>query len=240
MTNPNPSRFRRRAITAAAIIATCVGAAGVASAAFGPTVTDSSTAAASALVGQTDTTTPSDDSTTDSTDDAPDDATTDDSDGRGDRSSSTEEALTGDVADKVTAAALAAVPGGTIERVETDDDGAAYEAHMTDANGNEVTVTFDEGFAVVEIQEGGRGGGRGGHGGGRGGHGRDGEEALTGDIATQVTAAAQAAVPGGTIDRVETDADGATYEAHMTDADGNEVTVTFDESFAVVEIQEGR
>ena len=55
-----------------------------------------------------------------------------------------------------------------------------------------------------------------------------------------MTAAAQAAVPGGTIDRVETDADGAAYEAHMTDADGNPVTVTFDESFAVVEIQEGR
>jgi hypothetical protein len=162
MTNPNPSRFRRRAVTAAAIIATCVGAAGVASAAFGPTVTDSSTATTSALVGQTDTTTPTDDttddtpndSTDDSTTDAPDDATTDDADGRGDRSASTEEQLTGDVADKVTAAALEAVPGGTVVRVETDDDGAAYEAHMTDADGNEVTVTFDESFAVVEIQEG--------------------------------------------------------------------------------------
>ena len=58
------------------------------------------------------------------------------------------------MADKVTAAALEAVPGGTVERVETDDDGAAYEAHMTDADGNRVTVTFDESFAVVEIQEG--------------------------------------------------------------------------------------
>jgi hypothetical protein len=115
---------------------------------------------------------------------------------------------------------------------------------MTDADGNPVTVTFDENFAVVEIQEGGHGGGRGGHSGGRGGHGgghgREGEEALTGDVATQVTAAAQAAVPGGTIERVETDADGAAYEAHMTDADGNPVTVTFDENFAVVEIQQGR
>ncbi|MGZ4763406.1 MAG: hypothetical protein ACXV7I_13290, partial [Ilumatobacteraceae bacterium] len=34
------------------------------------------------------------------------------------------------------------------------------------------------------------------------------ETPLTGDVATQVAAAAQAAVPGGTIDRVETDNDG--------------------------------
>jgi hypothetical protein len=38
-------------------------------------------------------------------------------------------------------AALARVSGGTIERVETDADGhAAYEAHMTDADGNRITV----------------------------------------------------------------------------------------------------
>jgi predicted lactoylglutathione lyase len=236
MTNTNPSRFRRRAVTTAAIVAALVGGAGVANAAIGNAATDpaSSTAAASALVEQTDTTTPSaDDSTSD-------DSGTDTSD-ESDRPARTEEALTGDEADKVTAAALEAVPGGTIERVETDDDGAAYEAHMTDADGNPVTVTFDDSFAVVEIQEGGRGGHGGGHGGhGGGGHGGEGEEALTGDVATQVTSAAEAAVPGGTVERVETDADGAAYEAHMTDADGNPVTVTFDDSFAVVEIQEGR
>ena len=240
MTNTNPSRFRRRAVTAAAVIATLAGGAGVANAALGPTATDSasSTATAAAIVEQTDTTTPTTDETTtdETTTDAPDDGA--------DRPASTEEALTGEVADKVTAAALEAVPGGTIERVETDDGGAAYEAHMTDADGNRVTVTFDESFAVVEIQQGGPGGGpeggRGGHGGGRGDHGGgQGEEALTGDVASQVTAAAEAAVPGGTVERVETDADGAAYEAHMTDADGNRVTVTFDESFAVVEIQQG-
>jgi uncharacterized membrane protein YkoI len=233
MTNTNPSRFRRRAVTAAAIVAVLVGGAGVANAAFGPTDSASATATVSALVGQTDTTTPSTDAPT------TDDTTTDAPDDDADRPAGTEDALTGDVADKVTAAALEAVPGGTVDRVETDADGATYEAHMTDADGNPVTVTFDESFAVVEIQEGGPGGGHGGHG-GRGGHGGgQGEEALTGDVATQVTAAAQAAVPGGTVDRVETDADGASYEAHMTDADGNRVTVTFDESFAVVEIQAG-
>jgi len=48
----------------------------------------------------------------------------------------------------------------------------------------------------------------------KGGHTANGitEVLLTGDTATQVSTAAQAAVPGATIDRVETDAEGATYE----------------------------
>ena len=50
------------------------------------------------------------------------------------------------------------------------------------------------------------------------------ETPLEGDVATQVTAAAQAAVPDGTIDRVETDNDGV-YEAHVTKADGTHVIV---------------
>src|SRR5215211_6259820 len=41
-----------------------------------------------------------------------------------------EELLTGDTAEKVKAAALAAVPGGTVQRVETDAEGSPYEAHM--------------------------------------------------------------------------------------------------------------
>ena len=50
---------------------------------------------------------------------------------------------------------------------------------------------------------------------------RSDETVLTGDTASKVTAAAEAKVPGGTIVRVETDADGhALYEAHMTKADG--------------------
>ncbi|MGN6330536.1 MAG: hypothetical protein ACTHOD_02660, partial [Motilibacteraceae bacterium] len=51
----------------------------------------------------------------------------------------TETALTGDLAAKVKAAALAKVPGATVDRVETDADGAAYEAHLTKADGSHVT-----------------------------------------------------------------------------------------------------
>ena len=61
------------------------------------------------------------------------------------------------------------------------------------------------------------------------------ETVLTGDALAKVTAAAEAKVPGGTVIRVETDADGhAKYEAHMTDASGNPITVYVDDSYNVV------
>lgn len=70
----------------------------------------------------------------------------------------------------------------------------------------------------------------------KGGHvGQNGtkEEPLTGDTADKVRAAAQAAVPGATIDRVETDAEGSPYEAHATKSDGTHVTVKVDKNFKV-------
>lgn len=65
----------------------------------------------------------------------------------------TEEALTGDTADKVKAAALEAVPGGTVDRLETDAEGV-YEAHMTNADGQRVTVKVDANFKVTAVEEG--------------------------------------------------------------------------------------
>ena len=75
----------------------------------------------------------------------------------------------------------------------------------------------------------------------QGGHTANGitETLLTGDTATQVTSAAQAAVPGATVDRVETDAEGATYEAHMTKADGSKVTVKVNADFSVASTEDG-
>jgi hypothetical protein len=72
------------------------------------------------------------------------------------------------------------------------------------------------------------------------GHQRSDETLLTGDTASKVTAAAEAAVPSGTVIRVETDADGnALYEAHMTNADGTPVTVYVDKDFNVVSTDSG-
>lgn len=86
----------------------------------------------------------------------------------------TEELLTGDTATKVTEAALAAVPGATIERVETDAEGAVYEAHLVTSDGKHQTVTFDADYNVVEIQDGPGAGAMGGPGGRGGGHGQRG------------------------------------------------------------------
>ena len=66
------------------------------------------------------------------------------------------------------------------------------------------------------------------------------ETLLTGDTAAKVRAAALAKVSGGTIERVETDADGnAAYEAHMTRSDGSRVTVYVNKAFEVVSVENG-
>ena len=75
--------------------------------------------------------------------------------------------------------------------------------------------------------------GPGGHHGGPG----VGETPLTGADAEKATAAAQAEFPGGTVLRVETDADG-TYEAHVRKADGTEVEVKMDKDFKVTSVEE--
>ena len=79
-----------------------------------------------------------------------------------------EKALTGTDLAIVRAAALKAVPGGTVYRAETDADGAAYEAHMTKANGTRVTVKLDKSFKVTAVQPGMGVGGPGGPAGAKG------------------------------------------------------------------------
>jgi uncharacterized membrane protein YkoI len=137
--------------------------------------------------------------------------------------------LTGDTAAKVTAAAQAAVPDGTVIRVETDNEGV-YEAHVRKADGTEVIVAVDKSFAVTgttEMPAGGPGAGR--H--GPGGH----EKALKGAKAAKVKASALAEVPGGTVKRVEADRGGA-YEAHVTKANGTEVIVEVNKAFKVTDV----
>jgi hypothetical protein len=62
--------------------------------------------------------------------------------------------LTGSDAATAKAAALQAVPGGTVYRVETDAGDAAYEAHMTKSDGTLVTVKMDKSFAVTAVEDG--------------------------------------------------------------------------------------
>ena len=52
------------------------------------------------------------------------------------------------------AAALAAVPGGTVLRVENDAEGSPYEAHVQKADGSQVTVKVGTDFKVTAIDNG--------------------------------------------------------------------------------------
>jgi uncharacterized membrane protein YkoI len=72
--------------------------------------------------------------------------------GRGDHKAET--ALTGDTADKVTAAAKTKVPGGTVLRVENDSDSSSpYEAHVRKADGTEVVVLVNSSFEATSVKE---------------------------------------------------------------------------------------
>lgn len=68
---------------------------------------------------------------------------------------------------------------------------------------------------------------------------RTAETLLTGDTAARVTAAVEARYPDATIQRVETDAEGAAYEAHITQTDGTRATVKLDESFTITGAETG-
>jgi len=125
----SPNRFRRWLVTGAIAGGALLGASGIAAAAGG-----------SPSTAPTESSDSSDSS--DATDPAPADR------GPG------ETLLSGETAEKVKAAALAAVPGGTVIRMETDSGAAEYEAHMTKADGTRVTVLLDGNFEVTAIEEG--------------------------------------------------------------------------------------
>jgi hypothetical protein len=65
------------------------------------------------------------------------------------------------------------------------------------------------------------------------------EQPLSGDVAAKVRDAALAKVDGGTIERVETDADhGSPYEAHVRKSDGTELEVLVNKSFEVTAVNQ--
>src|SRR5438876_11134690 len=125
-------RGRTLLLVSAAAVGAAIGGAGIANAAT--TGSSSTTAASSAASGAP----------------AADPATL--SHGPG------ETLLTGTTAEKVKAAALAAVPGATIIRVETDSAGSPYEAHITKADGTQVTLKIDASFKVTATEQGFGGG----------------------------------------------------------------------------------
>jgi hypothetical protein len=145
--------FRKMVLTAAlAVPAVAGGAVGIgllANSAAAQTATTTPATSSAPAAAATPAPNPSGDST--STPPAPRDP----SKGGHTANGITETVLTGDAATKATAAATGAVPGGTIERVETDAEGAVYEAHVVKADGTHVTVKMGANFAVTGVETGG-------------------------------------------------------------------------------------
>lgn len=67
---------------------------------------------------------------------------------------SDEKAVSSSVSDTLSAAALKAVPGATIIRVETDAGDAAYEVHLKTSDGTLKTVKFDKNYNVTKVEDG--------------------------------------------------------------------------------------
>lgn len=122
-----PTRIQKLAATAALGVGLAAGAAGISSAATSSGSSSNTPVVASATAGA-------------------DPATV--SHGPG------ETLVTGANLETLTKAALAAVPGSTVIRAETDSGGAAYEVHLTKADGSHVTVKFDSNLAVTATEDG--------------------------------------------------------------------------------------
>ena len=69
-----------------------------------------------------------------------------------------EVAITGDALASASAAALAAVGGGTVTQTEVGDEESHYEVEVTFADGHQVDVQLDENFALVTTIPDGSGG----------------------------------------------------------------------------------
>ncbi|MEI2718088.1 MAG: PepSY-like domain-containing protein [Candidatus Nanopelagicales bacterium] len=135
--------------------------------------------------------------------------------------------VTGEAADKVTAAVQAQYPDATVMFVEEQDGG--YEAHVRKSDGTMVHVTLDADFQITGEHTGPAMGGP-----GRMGPGHHGKP-VTGAKAKKVRAAAKAELPSATVIRVEKDRNG--YEAHMVKTNGTHVLVSVGKGFRVTDVE---
>jgi hypothetical protein len=147
-------------------------------------------------------------------------------------------ALTGTTLTSAVAAANAAVPDATVLGTQAGPNGT-YLVHLKEADDTYATVVENSSFVVTSTVK-DLAPGPGDHLGDPATltHG-PGETLLTGATATSAVASANAAVPGATVVRAETDAQGATYEVHLKKADGTYVTVKENASFVVTSTQAG-
>ena len=143
--------------------------------------------------------------------------------------------LTASDLDRASEAAIAEIGGGTVTSAERDDDGATgYELELRGDDGIEYDVRLDDSFGVIVVDA---------------DDDRDAPAAasaptaaaavdpddLIGDELARASEAALAAVGGGTVTEAERsdDADHA-FDVEVTRADGTDVDVDLDASFAVI------
>ncbi len=145
-----------------------------------------------------------------------------------------------EVAAAIEQAVLAEYPGATVERSAqegADGDGEpVYEAHVVQADGAEAHVLLDGSYTVTGEEKRPEGG-RDGEGPCRGGPGMPGASSRDAAVAGSVRQAVLAAYPQATVDAIFRDgvdeAGEPAYEAHVSRADGTEVHVLVDSTFAV-------
>jgi hypothetical protein len=158
------------------------------------------------------------------------------------RGNPNETALTGDTLKSASDAALAANSGAKVEAATTEDpaenSGAAYEVHITKADGTRANVLEDKDFKVLSTKTDQGHGGRGDHHGGPGGNPN--EKPLTGDDLAKAKAAVEAAQPGVTVDNATTEDPAentdAAYEVHAHKGTSF-ITITLDKNFKVVKTE---
>jgi hypothetical protein len=150
--------------------------------------------------------------------------------------------LTGDTKSSAESAALAAVPGGTVDRSFAakagNPDDAAYVVRVEKADDTYVDVLEDASFNVLKVVD-----ARPCHGGhGHGGPGGPRPEDLTGDTKAQAEAAALNAVPGGEVKAShkarEGNPDNAAYAVDVEKSDDTYVVVLEDSSFNVLKVMD--
>lgn len=144
-----------------------------------------------------------------------------------------DDALTGTALEKASKAALDEVGDGTVSEAEADDEGSgAYEVEVTLENGDEISVRLDDSYAVIGTEN----------------EGSDDAETedgtddattpLTDDEKASAEKAALAEVDGTVTDVDRSDDAGHAYEVEVTRADGTDVDLELDETFAVVRVDD--
>ncbi|ROS28445.1 YpeB-like protein with putative protease inhibitory function [Rathayibacter sp. PhB127] len=168
------------------------------------------------------------------------------------------DALTGADFDRASEVAIAEIGGGTVTSAERDDDGTpGYELELRGDDGLEYDVRLDDSFGVLVVDpDDDAVRGTGSANGGTNGSTDDGTtgttedsttgttdavdpDDLVGDELTRASEAAIAAIGGGTVTEAERsdDADHA-FDVEVTRADGTDVDVDLDASYAVVRTEE--